>query len=211
MQATGGSTTVRAHWEPLRKAGAAARQMLVAAAAAEWKVDAATLRTTNSRVIGPGGKTLTYGSLATAAAGQPVPENPRLKDSKDFRLLGKPLKRLDTPAKVDGSAKYGIDAQVPGMLVAVMARAPLPGVKPKSVNDSKTKLVKGVQQVITIDNGVAVLATGYWAAKKGRQPVVGQGQRDADGRCRRRRSRGGRQGQCARRRRQQHDDGRRTL
>jgi isoquinoline 1-oxidoreductase subunit beta len=171
MQATGGSTTVRAHWEPLRKAGAAARQMLVEAAAAEWKVDASTLRTTNSRVIGPGGKTLTYGSLAAAAAGQPVPENPRLKDSKDFKLLGKPLKRLDTPAKVNGSAKYGIDAQVPGMLVAVMARAPLPGVKVKSVNDAKAKAVKGVQQVITIDSGVAVLASGYWAAKKGRDAL----------------------------------------
>ena len=171
MQATGGSTTVRGHWEPLRKAGAAAREMLVAAAAAQWKVDAATLRTENSHVIGANGKKASYGSLVAAAAAQPVPKAPKLKDSKSFKLLGKPLKRLDTPGKVNGTAKYGIDAQVPGMLVAVMARAPLPGAKPASVNDAKAKAVKGVQQVITIPHGVAVLATGYWAAKKGRDAL----------------------------------------
>ena len=171
MQATGGSTTVRAHWEPLRKAGAAARAMLIAAAAQQWKVDPSTLRTANSRVIGPGGKTLTYGALVASASTQTPPENPVLKDSKDFRILGKPLKRLDTPSKVNGTARYGIDAQVPGMLVAVMARAPLPGAKPASVNDAKAKAVKGVQQVITVQSGVAVLATGYWAAKKGRDAL----------------------------------------
>ena len=171
MQATGGSTTVRGHWEPLRKAGAAAREMLVAAAAAQWKVDASSLRTENSHVIAPNGKKLSYGSLVAAASTQAVPKEPKLKDSKDFRLLGKPLKRLDTPVKVNGVAKYGIDAQVPGMLVALMARAPLPGAKPASVDDSKAKAVKGVQQVITIPSGVAVLATGYWAAKKGRDAL----------------------------------------
>ena len=171
MQATGGSTTVRGHWEPLRKAGAAAREMLVAAAAAQWKVDASSLRTENSHVIAPNGKKLSYGSLVAAASTQAVPKEPKLKDSKDFRLLGKPLKRLDTPVKVNGVAKYGIDAQVPGMLVALMARAPLPGAKPASVDDSKAKAVKGVQQVITIPGGVAVLATGYWAAKKGRDAL----------------------------------------
>jgi len=168
MQATGGSTTVRAHWEPLRKAGAAAREMLVAAAAEKWKVDASTLRTDKSQVIGPNGKRASYGSLVAAASKQAVPADPKLKDAKDFKLLGKPVKRLDTPAKVNGTARFGIDAQVPGMLVAVMARAPLPGAKPKSVNDAKAKAVKGVQQVITIPHGVAVLADGYWAAKKGR-------------------------------------------
>ena len=171
MQATGGSTTVRGHWEPLRKAGAAAREMLVAAAAAQWKVDASSLRTENSHVIAPNGKKLSYGSLVAAASTQAVPKEPKLKDSKNFRLLGKPLKRLDTPAKVNGVAQYGIDAQVPGMLVALMARAPLPGAKPASVDDSKAKAVKGVQQVITIPSGVAVLATGYWAAKKGRDAL----------------------------------------
>lgn len=171
MQATGGSTTVRAHWEPLRKAGAAAREMLVAAAAAQWKVEAASLRTANGQVIAPNGKKLGYGVLVAAASTQAVPANPKLKDSKDFKLLGKSLKRLDTPAKVNGTARYGIDAQVPGLMVAVMARAPMPGAKPASVNDAKAKAVKGVQQVITIPSGVAVLADGYWAAKKGRDAL----------------------------------------
>jgi isoquinoline 1-oxidoreductase beta subunit len=171
MQATGGSTTVRGHWLPLRKAGAAAREMLVAAAAAQWKVDASTLRTENSQVIAPNGKKLSYGSLVAAASTQTVPKEPKLKDPKNFKLLGKPLKRLDTPLKVNGTAKYGIDAQVPGMLVAVMARAPMPGAKPARVNDAKAKAMKGVQQVITIPSGVAVLATGYWAAKQARDAL----------------------------------------
>ncbi len=171
MQATGGSTTVRAHWEPLRKAGAAAREMLVAAAAAQWKLDAADLRTANGQVIAPDGKTLDYGVLAAAASSQAVPETPKLKDPKAFKLLGKPLKRLDTPDKVNGTARYGIDASVPGMLVAVMARAPMPGVKVASVDDANAKAVKGVRQVITIPSGVAVLADGYWAAKKGRDAL----------------------------------------
>jgi isoquinoline 1-oxidoreductase beta subunit len=171
MQATGGSTTVRAHWEPLRKAGAAAREMLVAAAAQRWKLDASSLHTANGRVIAPNGKTLSYGALVAAAATQPVPENPRLKNSKDFTLLGKPLQRLDTPAKVRGTAEFGLDAHVPGLLVAVMARAPLPGAKPAGVNDAQAKAVKGVRQVITIPSGVAVLADGYWAAKKGRDAL----------------------------------------
>ncbi len=139
MQATGGSTTVRAHWEPLRKAGAAAREMLVAAAAAQWKLDASSLRTANSQVIAPNGKTLGYGALVAAASKQKVPTEPKLKDSKDFKLLGQPLKRLDTPAKVNGSAKYGIDAQLPGLLVAVMARAPLPGAKPTASTTARPR------------------------------------------------------------------------
>lgn len=171
MQATGGSTTVRAHWGPLRKAGAAAREMLVAAAAQQWKLEASSLRTSNGRVIAPDGRALRYGALVAAAATQPVPENPKLKDAKDFTLLGKPLKRLDTPAKINGTAKFGLDAQVPGLLVAVMARAPLPGAKPTSVNDAQAKTVKGVRQIITIPSGVAVLADGYWAAKKGRDAL----------------------------------------
>jgi isoquinoline 1-oxidoreductase beta subunit len=171
MQATGGSTTVRAHWEPLRKAGAAARAMLVAAAAAQLKVDAATLRTDKGQVIAANGKKLGYGALVAAAAQQPVPANPPLKDSKSFKLLGQPLKRLDTPAKVNGKAKYGLDVQVPGLLVAVMARVPLPGAKVASVDDAAAKAVKGVVQVITLPTGVAVLASGYWAAKKGRDAL----------------------------------------
>jgi isoquinoline 1-oxidoreductase subunit beta len=171
MQATGGSTTVRAYWQPMREAGAAARQMLLQAAAAQWQVDVASLSTANSMVTGPGGKRASYGSLAAAAAQLPVPAKPKLKDPKQFKILGQGLRRLDSPAKVNGTARYGIDAQVPGMLVAVMARAPAADAKPKAMNEAKAKAVKGVQQVITLPMGVAVLATGYWAAKKGRDAL----------------------------------------
>ncbi|MCX2861545.1 xanthine dehydrogenase family protein molybdopterin-binding subunit [Paucibacter sp. PLA-PC-4] len=171
MQATGGSTTVRAHWLPVRQAGAAAREMLVAAAAAQWKVEPASLRTEGGHVIGAGGKRLAYGALVEAAAQQSVPAKPTLKASKDFKILGKPTRRLDTPAKVNGSAKFGIDAQVEGMLVAVMARAPIAGANPKSFSEAKARGIKGVQQVITIPSGVAVLADGYWAAKQGRDAL----------------------------------------
>jgi len=171
MQATGGSTTVRAHWDPMRKAGAAAREMLVAAAAAQWSVGADQCRTEMGQVIHSSGKRLSYGQLAAAAATQPVPATPKLKDPKNFKILGKPTKRLDTAAKINGTAKFGIDAQLPGMLVAVMARAPQPGAKATAVNDAKAKAVKGVQQVVTLPSGVAVLATGYWAAKQGRDAL----------------------------------------
>jgi isoquinoline 1-oxidoreductase beta subunit len=172
MQATGGSTTVRAHWEPMRKAGAAAREMLVAAAAAQWKIDPAQLTTSAGFVIGPSGKHASYGSLAAAAAELPRPENPKLKDRASFKLLGRPTRRLDSPAKINGSARFGIDAQVNGMLVAVMARAPAKGAKPKSVHEAAAKAVKGVQQVITLPSGVAVLASGFWAAKQGRDALA---------------------------------------
>ncbi|WP_343641136.1 xanthine dehydrogenase family protein molybdopterin-binding subunit [Roseateles sp.] len=171
MQATGGSTTVRAHWTPVRQAGAAARQMLVAAAARQWGVDAASLRTERGQVIGPGGRKASYGSLVEAAAKEPVPEKPALKDRKDFRIMGKPTRRLDSAAKINGSAKFGIDARVDGMLVAVMARAPIAGAKPKAFDEAKAKAVKGVRKVIAIPSGVAVLADGYWAAKQGRDAL----------------------------------------
>lgn len=172
MQATGGSTTVRAHWEPVRQAGAAAREMLMAAAAGVWGVDAAQLRTDSGMVIGPGGRRASYGSLVEAAAKLPVPAQPRLKDPSTFKLLGQPLKRLDTPGKVNGSARFGIDVQLPGLKVAVMARAPAKGAKPRSVDDRQAKAVKGVHQIVTLPSGVAVLADGYWAAKKGRDALV---------------------------------------
>jgi len=174
MQATGGSTTVRAHWTPVRQAGAAAREMLIAAAAAQWQVDAATLRTEAGHVIGAGGRKIAYGALVQAAARLPVPAKPQLKASKDFRILGKPTRRLDTPAKVNGTARFGIDAQVDGMLVAVMARAPGAGIKPRSFDEAGARAVKGVQSVIVIPGGVAVLADGYWAAKKGRDALAVQ-------------------------------------
>ncbi|MEJ6007551.1 xanthine dehydrogenase family protein molybdopterin-binding subunit [Paucibacter sp. AS339] len=168
MQGTGGSTTVRAHWTPLRQAGAAARQMLVAAAAELWKIDAAQLRTERGQVIAPNGKKIAYGALVEAAAKQPVPSKPTLKANKDFKILGRPTRRLDVAAKVNGSAQFGIDAHVEGMLVAVMSRAPAAGVKPKSFDEAAARAIKGVKHVISLDQGVAVLATGFWAAKKGR-------------------------------------------
>jgi len=172
MQATGGSTTVRAHWTPVRQAGAAAREMLVAAAAKKWGLPADKLRCERSHVIAPGGQKISYGALIGLAAEQPVPEKPLLKSSADFKILGKPTRRLDTPAKTNGSAKFGIDARVDGMLIAVMARAPHAGIKAKSFNEAAAKAVKGVRQVIAIDAGVAVLADGYWAAKKGRDALA---------------------------------------
>ncbi|XHS80413.1 molybdopterin cofactor-binding domain-containing protein [Burkholderiaceae bacterium UC74_6] len=171
MQGTGGSSTVRAHWMPLRQAGAAAREMLVAAAATEWKLQPDQLRTEAGRVIAPDGRSKAYGELVGAASGLTPPAKPRLKDPKAFKILGKPTKRLDSAAKVNGTAQFGIDAQVPGMLVAVMARAPLPGVKAKSFDAAKAKAVKGVVDVIDTKSGVAVLANGYWAAKKGREAL----------------------------------------
>jgi isoquinoline 1-oxidoreductase subunit beta len=171
MQATGGSTTVRGHWEVVRKAGAAARAMLVAAAAEQWKTTPDKCRTQVGRVHHADGRSLRYGELVALAAKQTAPANPPLKAAKDFKLIGQPLLRLDTPGKTDGSTKFGIDVNLPGMLVAVMLRSPLPGVKPGTVDDAAAKAVKGVKQVISLPSGVAVLATGYWAAKKGRDAL----------------------------------------
>ncbi|WP_396269902.1 molybdopterin cofactor-binding domain-containing protein [Ideonella sp.] len=171
MQATGGSTTVRGHWEVVRKAGAAARAMLVAAAAEQWKTTPDKCRTQVGRVHHADGRSLRYGELVALAAKQTPPANPPLKAAKDFKLIGQPLLRLDTPGKTDGSTKFGIDVNLPGMLVAVMLRSPLPGVKPGTVDDAAAKAVKGVKQVISLPSGVAVLASGYWAAKKGRDAL----------------------------------------
>jgi isoquinoline 1-oxidoreductase beta subunit len=171
MQATGSSTTIRAHWLPMRQAGAAAREMLMAAAAAQWNADPGQLATAKGFVTGPGGKKASYGSLAEAASKLPVPAKPTLKDPAKFKILGRPTRRLDTPQKIDGSARFGMDVTVPGMLVAVMARAPARGAKPKPFDEAKAKAVKGVQRVVTLDSGVAVLATGFWAAKKGRDAL----------------------------------------
>ena len=171
MQATGGSTSVRGHWEPMRKAGAAARAMLVAAAAERWNADPADCRTEKGMVVHKSGKKLSYGQLAAAAAKQPVPTQVQLKSPKAFRILGRAARRLDTPAKVNGSAKFGLDVRLPGMLTAVMARPPVPGGKLVSVDDSKAKAIAGVKQVLQIPGGVAVLAEGYWAAKQGRDAL----------------------------------------
>ena len=171
MQATGGSTSVRGHWEPMRKAGAAARSMLVAAAAERWKADPADCRTEKGMVVHKSGKKLSYGRLAEAAAKLPVPAAVKLKSAKDFRILGRAARRLDTPAKVNGTANFGLDVRLPGMLTAVMARPPVPGGKLVSVDDGQARAIAGVRQVVQIPSGVAVLADGYWAAKQGRDAL----------------------------------------
>src|SRR5205809_3207614 len=173
MQDTGGSTSWRAAFTPLRKAGAAARELLVAAAAQTWNVDKAECRAEKGAVIHtPSKRRLTYGKLAAKAAALPAPADVPLKDPKDWKILGTRVRRLDTPPKVDGSAQFGIDVKVPGMLVAVVARSPVFGGKVTSFDAAKTKAVPGVRQVVQISSGVAVVADGYWPAKKGRDALA---------------------------------------
>ena len=171
FQATGGSSSVRANWEPMRKAGAAAREMLIGAAAATWKADRADCRAEKSVVLHKSGKKLSYGQLAAKAAEQPVPKEIKLKDAKQFKIIGKAVKRLDTPAKVNGSAVFGMDVRVPGMLTAVVARPPVAGGKVASFNADKAKAMPGVKHVVQIGSGVAVVADGYWNARQGRDAL----------------------------------------
>jgi isoquinoline 1-oxidoreductase subunit beta len=171
IQGTGGSSSVRAAFKPLREAGAKARAMLVAAAAQTWGVDAAGLKTANGMVIGPEGKKLSYGELAEKAATMPVPDKVELKDPKDWKLIGTRVPRVDLTPKVTGTAGFGIDATAPGMLTALVARPAVFGGKVKSFNATAAKAVPGVKDVIQISNGVAVVADTYWNAKKGRDAL----------------------------------------
>jgi isoquinoline 1-oxidoreductase beta subunit len=170
MQATGGSMSVRAFYEPMRKVGATARAMLISAAAAEWGVDAGALRTESGAVVN-GNRRLSYGQLATRAATMPVPKDVKLKSQKDFRIVGTDKARLDLAGKVNGTAQFGIDVRVSGMLTAVVGRAPVLGAKVKSVDSRQTLAVAGVKQVVTLDTGVAVIADGFYAARKGRDAL----------------------------------------
>ena len=168
VQETGGSTSVRGNWEPLRHAGATARMLLVAAAAQTWKVDANSCHAARGEVIhGPTGRRLSYGALVDKAATLPLPRKVPLKDPKDFKLIGTSAKRLDAPDKVNGTAQFGIDVKVPGMKVATVAACPVFGGKLASVDDSKAKAIKGVHQVVRLDDAVAVVADHMWAAKQG--------------------------------------------
>ncbi len=170
MQGTGGSSSVRSSWEPMRKAGAAARLMLLAAAAQKWGVPAASCRAQNGAIIHAETKrSLTYGSLVEAASKLPVPQDVTLKDPKDFHVLGKPTKRLDTPEKVDGRAEFGIDIRRPGMLYAVVTRCPVFGGKVASFDATRAQAVPGVKKVIEISGGVAVIADSTWTAMEGRR------------------------------------------
>jgi isoquinoline 1-oxidoreductase subunit beta len=172
MQGTGGSTSVRAAYTPLRKAGAAAREMLVTAAAKTWGVDKTECHAEKGAVIHASSKRrLTYGKLTARAATLPVPDGVPLKEPKDWKILGTRVPRLDTPAKVNGSAGFGIDVKVPGLLVAVVARSPVFGGMLKSFDATKAKAVPGVRHVVPVSSGVAVVADGYWPARKGRDAL----------------------------------------
>ena len=185
---TGGSTAVRTSWDPLRKAGATARAMLITAAAEAWKVDRTTCRAQNGAVVHePSGRRLPYGKLATRAARLAVPTDAPLKDPKNFRLLGRRVPRLDTPSKVDGSATFGIDVTVPGMLVASIERCPVFGGRIKRHDATKAKALPGVRAVVELEGspwtgqggawgvgcaaGVAVVADTYWHAFQGRKAL----------------------------------------
>jgi isoquinoline 1-oxidoreductase beta subunit len=168
FQVTGGSTSVRAFWKPLRIAGAAARAMLVEAAAAKWSVDPGSCRAENGEVFhDASAQKAAYGELAQAAAGLTPPQNPPLKPAANFKLIGKSLKRLDTPDKVNGTAVYGIDARPPGVKIATLASCPVFGGKVAHVNDERAKTMPGVRQVIVLDDLVAVVGDHMWAAKQG--------------------------------------------
>ncbi|MYN29816.1 xanthine dehydrogenase family protein molybdopterin-binding subunit [Duganella levis] len=173
-QITGGSTSVRDGWDKLRIAGAQVRTMLVNAAAAKWKLDAAQLHAADGKVTGPGGRSATYGELAEAASKLPVPEKVTLKEAKDFKVIGKPTKRLDTAHKVNGTAEYGIDVKLPGMVYASLEQCPVIGGKPTSFDAAKAKAMPGVIAVVQIRDGVAVVADTWWHAKKAREALAVQ-------------------------------------
>ncbi len=168
-----GSNSIRSSWQPLRVAGATAREMLISAAAQRWGVDRAQCRAEKGAVVNRStGARLTYGALSTAAAALPVPSAPPLKNASAFTLIGTTPKRLDTPAKVDGSAVFGLDARLPDMLYAVVARCPVFGGKVASFDATKAKAVPGVKQVVQVSTGVAVIADNTWSAMEGRRALA---------------------------------------
>lgn len=171
MQMTGGSSSVWSGFEQYRKAGAAARAMLIAAAAQQWNVDPKSLRTESGAVLDGANRKLSYGQLAEAAAKITPPEKVTLKDPNSFKLIGKPEKRLDTPEKISGKAIFGIDVRSPGMLTAVVARAPVFGAKLKSFDDSRARNMPGVRKIVAVPSGVAVVADSFWQAKVARDAV----------------------------------------
>src|ERR1700730_4462449 len=174
-QTTVGSQAIRSTWEPLRKAGAEAREMLIQAAAQRWGVNKSQCRVENGFVVNTATNAkLSYGSLAEAAAKLPVPANVPLKDPKDFRIIGKPVKRLDTRDKVTGRAKFGLDARPDGLVYSVVERCPVFGGKVASFDATKAKAVPGVKDVIQTSRGVAVIANSTWAAMQGRKVLTVQ-------------------------------------
>jgi isoquinoline 1-oxidoreductase subunit beta len=176
-QITGGSNSMRYAWEPLRRAGAAARVLLIRAAASQWEVIPESCYAKNARVIhGPTGRTLEYRQLVARATRLPIPKDlaktVALKDPRQFRVIGRPVKRLDSPEKVNGSAVFGIDVRIPGMLYAVSITSPVAGGKVKAVDDRFARKIPGVRQVVTLDRTVAVVGDHTWAAKRGLDALV---------------------------------------
>lgn len=168
VQATGNSNAIRGAWKPLREAGATARIMLIAAAAKRWSVDVASCRAEDGEVIHtPSGRHLRYGELAAEAAQMPVPKDVALKRPQEFKLIGTPAKRLDAAGKVNGTVVYGIDARPAGVKIATLAQSPVFGGRLKSLDDSAARAIRGVRQIVRLDDAVAVVADHMGAAKKG--------------------------------------------
>jgi isoquinoline 1-oxidoreductase subunit beta len=172
VQLTGGSTSVRSSWRQLREAGAIARAMLINAAAERWGVNTEGLAADNGVVRdSKNHRSATYGQLAAAAAKLAIPHQVTLKQPREYKLIGKPAARIDVPAKANGTAQFGIDVRLPGMLVAVIARCPTFGGKLRSFNAEKAKSVKGVREVIAISSGVAIVADTFWPARTARDAL----------------------------------------
>ena len=180
-QTSGGSSSVRELWLPIRKAGAAAREMLTTTAAKRWNVPVSECAAEDGKIVHKAtGKSFTFGELADDASRLEIPKDPKLKDPKDFKIIGKYNKRLDVPERVNGQAVYGIDVDVPGMVYASILHSPVVHGKIVSINDTETKKVKGVLQIIKTERtmphrtseAVAVVATNYWAALKGRKALT---------------------------------------
>ena len=169
MQMTGGSSSIPSSWDQLRRVGASGRVMLIRAAAQQWGVPESECHAGNSQVIhAKSGKQASYGALADAAAKLPLPDDVVLKSPKDFKLIGKPTNRLDTPAKINGTAQFGLDVYLPGMLTVLIARSPVFGGKVKRFDATGARKVSGVQGVYQVPTGIAVAASGFWPAKTAR-------------------------------------------
>ena len=217
VQATGGSNAIRAMWQPMREAGATARIMLVEAAAKRWNVDPATCHAESGQVLHAAtGRRAKYGDLAAEAARMPAPKKVTLKPPEDFKLIGTSAKRLDAPAKVNGTAVYGIDVKLPGLKIATLAQSPVFGGRVKSVDDAAAKAVKGVRQIVQLDNVVAVVADHMGAATEGAggscDPMGRRAPRQAEHRRHRGRARKGDAqfgAGCTEHRRRRQGDGRR--
>jgi isoquinoline 1-oxidoreductase subunit beta len=173
LQLTGGSTTTWSEWERYRRMGATAKSMLVAAAAKEWGVDASSCIAESGSVIHQAsGRKLSFGALAGKASAMKAPDNVTLKTPDQYRYIGKPMRRIDTQEKIDGTAVFGIDVTRPGMLVALVERPPVFGAAVKKMDAEKARGVKGVRHVIPIDRGIAVVADDFWSASEGRDALV---------------------------------------